>query len=122
MAINVVGNYIPDVTGIQQFTVANGAESYPNTFAFVRTDNRYLYNSSGSLKSNTSLNEYSSWGVTIDSANNGATTLKCSKAYNGKDTIALNWVATNQTFGLYKPSDVTDSKGAIYIYKYFNEQ
>ena len=122
MAINVVGNYIPDVTDIQQFTVANGAESYPNTFAFVRTDNRYLYNSSGSLRANTSLNEYSSWGVTIDSANNGATTLKCSKAYNGKDTIALNWVATNQTFGLYKPSDVTDSKGAIYIYKYFNEQ
>uniref|UniRef100_UPI0040562278 hypothetical protein n=1 Tax=Alistipes sp. TaxID=1872444 RepID=UPI0040562278 len=120
MAINVVGNYIPDVTDIQQFTVANGAESYPNTFAFVRTDNRYLYNSSGSLRANTSLNENSSWGVTIDSANNGATTLKCSKAYSGKDTIALNWVATNQTFSLYKPSDVNDSKGAIYIYKYYN--
>ena len=101
--------------------MANGAESYPNTLAFTRGDGKYLYNSSGNLRGNSNLNEYSSWGVTIDSANNGATTLKCSKAYSSKDTIALNWTSSNQTFGLYKPADVA-SKGAIYIYKYFNVQ
>ena len=121
MAINVVGTYIPDVTDVQQFTVANGAESYPNTLAFTRGDGKYLYNSSGNLRGNSNLNEYSSWGVTIDSANNGATTLKCSKAYSSKDTIALNWTSSNQTFSIYKPADVA-TKGAIYIYKYFNVQ
>ena len=121
MAINVVGNYIPDVSDIQQFTIANGAEAYPNTFAFVRNDNRYLSNSSGSLKTGTTINEYSSWSVTIDSANNGAATLKVSKAYSSKDTIGLNWTTSNQTFNIFKPADVA-SKGAIYIYKYYDDQ
>jgi len=115
MEISVNGNYIPDVTGIQQFTIANGAEAYPGTFAFVRTDNRYLSNSSGSLKTSTIINEYSSWSVTIDSAN-GATTLKCSKAYNSKNTIAFTYTAYNKIFSLQKPTDL-DGKGKIYIYK-----
>ena len=115
MEISVNGNYIPDVTDIQQFTIANGAEAYPGTFAFVRTDNRYLSNSSGSLKTSTIINEYSSWSVTIDSAN-GATTLKCSKAYNSKDTIAFTYTAYNKIFSLQKPTDL-DGKGKIYIYK-----
>lgn len=115
MAINVVGTYIPDVTDIQQFTIANGAEAYPGTFAFVRTDNRYLSNSSGSLKTGTSINEYSSWAVTIDSTNYAAT-LKCSKAYSSKDTIAFTYTAYNKIFNLQKPTDL-DGKGKIYIYK-----
>ncbi len=120
MPITVVGNYIPDVTDIQQFTLANGSDAYPGTFAIVRTDNRYLSNSSGSLKTGTSINEYSSWSIAIDSSNNGAVTLKCAKAYSSKDTIALNLGASSQSFGIYKPADAV-SKGAIYIYKYYNE-
>ncbi len=119
MQISVTGNYIPDVTGIQQFTLANGADDYPNTFAFVRDDNRYLCNSSGSLKTGTSINEYSSWSVVIDSANNNAATLKVSKASSNKDTIMLTWTTSNQTFSIFTPS--TTGKGAIYIYKYYNE-
>jgi len=121
MPITVVGNYIPDVTDIQQFTLANGSDAYPGTFAIVRTDNRYLSNSSGSLKTGTSINEYSSWSIAIDSANNGAVTLKCAKAYSSKDTIALNLGASSQSFGIYKQADAV-SKGAIYIYKYYNQQ
>ncbi|MBO5875775.1 MAG: hypothetical protein J6Q20_04550 [Alistipes sp.] len=119
MPIDVVGNYIPDATGIQQFTLASGAEAYPGTFAFVFSTDKHLYNSSGNLRGNSTLNEYSSWSVTIDAANNGAATLKCSKAYSSKDTIALNWTESNQTFSLYAPG--TTGKGAIYIYKYYNE-
>lgn len=121
MPITVVGNYIPDVTDIQQFTLANGSDEYPGTFAIVRTDNRYLSNSSGSLKTGTSINEYSSWSIAIDSANNGAVTLKCAKAYSSKDTIALNLGTSSQSFGIYKPADAV-SRGAIYIYKYYNNQ
>ena len=118
MQIELLGNSIKDVTNLEQFTIASGAEAYPNTYAFVRADGRYLSNSSGSLKTSTTLGEYTSWSTTIDSANNGAATIKVSKVYNSKDTIMLNWTTSNQTFNIYKPTET--SKGAIYIYKYYN--
>lgn len=118
MEIALMGNSIKDVTGLEQFTIAAGAEAYPDTFAFVRADGRYLSNSSGSLKTSTTLGEYTSWGVTIDSINNGAAILKVSKPYSSKDTIMFNYTAYNQTFNLYKPTET--GKGAIYIYKYYN--
>lgn len=120
MEIALMGNSIKDVTGLEQFTIAAGAEAYPDTFAFVRADGRYLSNSSGSLKTSTTLGEYTSWGVTIDSTNNGAAILKVSKPYSSKDTIMFNYTTYNQTFNLYKPTDT--GKGAIYIYKYYNNQ
>lgn len=118
MQIALMGNSIKDVTGLEQFTIAAGAEAYPDTFAFVRADGRYLSNSSGSLKTSTTLGEYTSWGVKIDSANNGAAILKVSKPYSSKDTIMFNYTSYNQTFNLFKPTDT--GKGAIYIYKYYN--
>lgn len=118
MQIELMGNSIKDVTNLEQFTIASGEEAYPGTFAFVRADGRYLANSSGSLKTSTTLGEYTSWGVTIDSTANGAATLKVSTAYNSKDTIMFNYTAYNQTFNIYKPTDT--GKGAIYIYKYYN--
>ncbi len=120
MQIALMGNSIKDVTGLEQFTLAAGAEAYPDTFAFVRADGRYMSNSSGSLKTSTTLGEYTSWGVTIDSANNGAAILKVSKPYSSKDTIMFNYTAYNQIFNLFKPTDT--GKGAIYIYKYYNTQ
>ena len=120
MQIALMGNSIKDVTGLEQFTLAAGAEAYPDTFAFVRADGRYMSNSSGSLKTSTTLGEYTSWGVTIDSANNGAAILKVSKPYSSKDTIMFNYTAYNQIFNLFKPTDT--GKGAIYIYKYYNNQ
>ncbi|MBE6227251.1 MAG: hypothetical protein E7120_00045 [Bacteroidales bacterium] len=120
MEIALMGNSIKDVTGLEQFTIAAGAEAYPDTFAFVRADGRYMSNSSGSLKTSTTLGEYTSWGVTIDSANNGAAILKVSKPYSSKDTIMFNYTVYNQTFNLFKPTDT--GKGAIYIYKYYNIQ
>lgn len=120
MQIALMGNSIKDVTGLEQFTLAVGAEAYPDTFAFVRADGRYMSNSSGSLKTSTTLGEYTSWGVTIDSANNGAAILKVSKPYSSKDTIMFNYTAYNQIFNLFKPTDT--GKGAIYIYKYYNNQ
>lgn len=116
--IALMGNSIKDVTDLEQFTIASGADAYPNTFAFVRADGRYLSNSSGSLKTSTTLGEYTSWGVTIDSSNNGAATLTVSKASSSKDTIMFNYTAYNQLFNLFKPTDT--GKGAIYIYKYYN--
>ena len=117
MQIDLMGNSIKDVTGLEQFTIAAGAEAYPNTFAFVRADGRYMSNSSGSLKTSTTLGEYTSWGVTIDSTNNGAAILKVSKPYSSKDTIMFTYTAYNQTFSLCKPTDT--GKGAIYLYKYY---
>ncbi|MBQ3248638.1 MAG: hypothetical protein IJB03_03135 [Alistipes sp.] len=117
MQITLMGNSIKDATGLEQFTLASGAEAYPGTFAFVRADGRYLSNSSGSLKTSTTLGEYTSWSVTIDSANNGAATLKVSKAYSSKDTIMLNYTTSNQTFSIYKPTET--GKGAIYLFKYY---
>ncbi len=120
MPITVVGNYIPDVTGIQEFTLASGADDYPGTFAFVHTNNKYLANTSGSLKTSATLGQYTSWSVTIDSQNGGATALKVSKAYSGsKDTIMLTWTTSSQTFSFN--TSTTTGKGAIYIYKYYNE-
>jgi len=120
MAIALMGNSIKDVTGVEQFTIAAGAEAYPGTFAFVRADGRYLSNSSGSLKTSTTLGEYTSWSVTIDSDNNGAVVLKVSKAYSqSKDTIMLTWTESSQTFAFQKSE--TTGKGAIYIYKYYGE-
>lgn len=116
MQITLLGNAIKDVTGLEQFTISSGAEEYPGTFAFARGDGRYLANSSGSLKTSTTLGEYTSWSVTIDS--NGVATLTVSKAYSSKDTIMFNYTAYNQTFSIYKPTET--GKGAIYIYKYYS--
>ena len=119
--IALMGNSIKDVTGLEQFTIAAGAEAYPDTFAFVRGDGRYLSNSSGSLKTSTTLGEYTSWGVTCDSTiNDGAVILTVSKAYNSKDTIMFNYTTSNQLFNIFKPTET--GKGAIYIYKYYNNQ
>ena len=115
--ITLLGNSIKDVTDLEQFTVASGADAYPGTFAFKRGDDRYLANSSGSLKTSTTLGEYTSWSVTIDSANNGAAKIVVSKAYSSKDTIMFNYTTSNQLFNIFKPTDT--GKGAIYIYKYF---
>lgn len=118
MKIDLNGNSIKDVTDLEQFTIASGAEAYPGTFAFVRADGRYMSNSSGSLKTSTTLGEYTSWSVKIDSTDNGVATLKVSKAYSSKDTIKFNYTAYSQAFNIYKPTDT--GKGAIYIYKYYN--
>lgn len=118
MKIELNGNTIKDVTDLEQFTIASGGDAYPGTFAFVRADGRYMSNSSGSLKTSTTLGEYTSWSVTVDSANNGAATLQVAKAYSSKDTIMFNYTSYNQTFNIYKPTDT--GKGAIYIYKYYN--
>ncbi|MBQ6689494.1 MAG: hypothetical protein IJN02_09725 [Bacteroidales bacterium] len=114
-AITLQGNSISDVTGIEQFTLESGLADYPGTFAFKgSTYNKYIYVSSGYLRTNTTLNQAGSWAVAIDSE--GKVSL-VSQTTNSKNTMMFNYVSSNQTFSVYTSS--TTGKGAIYLYKYY---
>lgn len=116
-AIELMGNSIVDVTGVQQYTLENGHADYSGTWAFKGIDEKYLYVSSGYLKVTSTLDNNGSWAISI--AEDGQATLT-SQTTNSKDTMMLNYVTSNQTFNVYTSS--TTGKGAIYIYKYYNIQ
>ena len=116
-AIELMGNSIVDVTGVQQYTLENGHADYSGTWAFKGIDKKYLYVSSGYLKVTSTLDNNGSWAISI--AEDGQATLT-SQTTNSKDTMMLNYVTGNQTFNVYASSQT--GKGAIYIYKYYNNQ
>lgn len=116
-AIELMGNSIVDVTGVQQYTLENGLADYSGTWAFKGIDEKYLYVSSGYLKVTSTLDNNGSWAISI--AEDGQATLT-SQTTNSKDTMMLNYVTSNQTFNVYASSQT--GKGAIYIYKYYNNQ
>ncbi len=115
-SITLLGNSISDVTNVEQFTLESGDDACAGTWAFKgNTFGRYIYVSSGSLKQTTTLNNNGSWSVTIESDGKAILT---SQTTSSKNTLMFNYVATNQTFATYLPTQ--SGKGAIYIYKYYN--
>lgn len=112
IAITLMGNSISNVEGVQQYTLESGHTDCPNTWAFKGdSDSKYLYYNSG-LKVTSTLNKEGSWDIAI--AEDGKATLT-SQTTNSKNTMMLNYVATNQTFSMYVPTET--GKGAIYLYK-----
>lgn len=112
IAITLLGNSISNVEGVQQYTLESGHTDCPNTWAFKGdSDSKYLYYNSG-LKVTSTLNKEGSWDIAI--AEDGKATLT-SQTTNSKNTMMLNYVATNQTFSMYVPTEI--GKGAIYLYK-----
>ena len=120
IAIEVQGNEIASVEGVEQFTLESGHTDYADTWAFKSEsyNTRYLYPNSSSIKLTTTLDKKSSW--TIEIATDGKVTLKSKTGDSSttKNTMMLNWTESNQTFGAYTAS--TTGKGAIYLYKYYN--
>lgn len=115
IAIELLGNSIKDIAGLDQFTLGNGSDDCVGTWSFKDSKyGRYLGYSSSYLKLSTSIDANSSWAVTI--ASDGKATLVSQTSYS-KNTMMFNYTASNQTFALYTAT--TTGKGAIYIYKYF---
>ncbi len=115
-AINLQGNSISDVEGVEQFTLGSGHADCADTWSFMgNTYSKYLYNSSGSLKFTSTLSNTGSWAITI--ASDGKATLEA-QITNSKKIIMLTYTASNQTFS--GQASGTTGKGAIYIYKYYN--
>lgn len=116
IAIEVQGNEIASVEGVEQFTLESGHTDYAGTWAFkCDSYSRYLNITSGSLKLSSSLAKEGSW--TIDIAEDGKATL-VSKTANSKTTIMFNDETGTKSFTSNAPS--TTGKGAIYLYKYYN--
>lgn len=116
IAIEVQGNEIASVEGVEQFTLESGHTDYAGTWAFkCDSYSRYLNVTSGSLKLSSSLAKEGSW--TIDIAEDGKATL-VSKTTNSKTTIMFNDASGTKSFTSNAPS--TTGKGAIYLYKYYN--
>ena len=116
VAIELQGNEIANVEGVEQFTLESGHTDYAGTWAFKGNSyNKYLYNSSGTLKFTTTLSNTGSWNVTIDS--DGKATLEA-EITNSKKILMFTYTDYNQTFS--GQASGTTGKGAIYLYKYYN--
>ena len=114
--ITLSGESIDDVTGVEQFTLESGHADHVGTWALKGNSySKYLTYSSSSLKFSSSLDNMSSWNITIEE--DGKATLT-SNTTSSSNTMMFNYTAYNQTFSIYKPTQT--GKGAIYIYKYYN--
>lgn len=119
IAITINGNAISSVDGVEQFTLGSGHADYAGTWSFMCDSySRYIYPNSSSIKLKSSLDKAGSWAIEIDSDGKATLTSKTGTSSTTKNTMMLNYTASNQTFGAYTAS--TTGKGAIYIYKYYN--
>lgn len=120
IAIELLGDSINGVDGVEQFTLESGHTDYDGTWAFksVTYNNKYLYPNNSNIKISSTLDKGSSW--TIEIAPDGKATLvsKTGTSASSKNTMMFTYTASNQNFGLFTSS--TTGKGAIYIYKYYN--
>ncbi len=117
IAIELMGNSISSVDGVEQFTLESGLAEYAGTWAFKNSSNsRYLYTDSNNVKIKTTVDRTGSWAISI--APDGKATLTSQTATTSRNTMMLNYTASNQTFGVYGSTQT--GKGAIYIYKYYN--
>ncbi|MBR2962047.1 MAG: hypothetical protein IKC42_03380, partial [Alistipes sp.] len=111
--IELQGDSISSVEGVEQFTLESGLADYAGTWAFkCDSQSRYLNVTSGSLKLKSTLAQEGSW--TIDIAADGKATL-VSKTTNTKTTIMFNDAQASKTFASYAPTQT--GRGAIYLYK-----
>lgn len=116
IAIELIGNSISNVEGVEQFTLGSGLADYEGTWSFVcDTYSRYLYITSSNIKIKSDLDSAGAWTIAI--ADDGKATLT-SKVGVSKNTMMFNYTTSNQTFSANTAT--TTGKGAIYIYKYYN--
>ncbi len=116
IAIELLGNSISNIEGVEQFTLGSGLADYEGTWSFVcDTYSRYLYVNSSNIKIKSSLDSAGAWTIAI--ADDGKATLT-SKVGSTKNTMMFNYTTSNQTFSANTAT--TTGKGAIYIYKYYN--
>jgi len=121
IAIELLGNSISNVDGVEQFTLEKGHADYEGTWSFKGdTYKRYLYPNSSSIKISSTLDNKSSWTIAIAEDGKATLTSQIGSSSTSKNTMMLNHTTSNQTFGLYTAT--TTGKGAIYIYKYYNNQ
>lgn len=121
IAIELQGNTIKSVDGVEQFTLESGAADYAGTWSLkCDTYSRYLYPNTSSIKISSTLDYKSSWTIAVAEDGKAILTSKIGSSSSSKNTMMLNYTTSNQTFGLYTSS--TTGKGAIYIYKYYNNQ
>lgn len=117
IAIELLGNSISNVEGVEQFTLGSGHADYEGTWSFVcDTYSRYLYVNSSNIKIKSTLDSAGAWTIAI--ADDGKATLT-SKVGSTKNTMMFNYTTSNQTFSA-NTATTTTGKGAIYIYKYYN--
>lgn len=120
IAIELLGDSINGVGGVEQFTLESGHADYAGTWSFkCDSYSRYLYATSSNIKLQSTLNNAGSW--TIDIAADGKATLisKVGTTASTRNHMGFNDAPATLGFSAYKASDVA-SKGAIYIYKYYN--
>lgn len=120
IAISLLGNSINGVDGVEQFTLGSGHTDYDGTWSFVCDSyNRYLQTNSNNTKITSTLDKTSSWVIDIAADGKATLTSKTGTSSTSKNTMMFNYTTSNQTFGAY--TSTTTGKGAIYIYKYYNE-
>jgi len=116
IAIELLGDSINGVDGVEQFTLESGHADYAGTWSFKGdTYSRYLYPNNSNIKISSTLDNKSSWTIAI--AADGKATL-VSQTTSSSNTMMLTYTTSNQNFGLFTAT--TTGKGAIYIYKYYN--
>lgn len=119
IAIELLGNSISSVDGVEHFTLGSGHVDYAGTWSFkCDSFDRYLYVTSGDIKLTSTLNNAGSW--TIEIASDGKATLisKVGTSASTKTHMGFNDAPASLAFSAYKAADVS-SKGAIYLYKYY---
>lgn len=120
IAISLLGNSINGVDGVEQFTLGSGHTDYDGTWSFVCDSyKRYLQTNSNNTKITSTLDKTSSWVIDIAADGKATLTSKTGTSSTSKNTMMFNYTTSNQTFGAY--TSTTTGKGAIYIYKYYNE-
>ena len=116
-AINLIGNMIESVDGLEQFTLESGHADYNGTWSFkCDSQNRYIYPNSGSIRLQSGLSKESSWTIAIAGDGKATLTSRVGTSSTSKNTMGFNDLPASLTFSTYKASEVA-SKGAIYIYK-----
>ena len=119
IAITLQGNAISSVEGVEQFTLENGLNDYPGTWAFkCDSYSRYIYPNSSSIKIKSDLDKNGCWAIEIAADGKVTLTSQIGSSSSTKNTMMMNYTTSNQTFGAYTAA--TTGKGAIYIYKYYN--
>ncbi len=119
IAITLQGNAISSVEGVEQFTLESGLADYPGTWAFkCDSYSRYIYPNSSSIKIKSALDKNGCWAIEIAADGKVTLTSQIGSSSSTKNTMMMNYTASNQTFGAYTAA--TTGKGAIYIYKYYN--
>ncbi len=120
IAINLIGNMIDSVDGLEQFTLESGHADYNGTWSFkCNSYSRYIYPNSSAIKLQSTLDLKGSWTIEIAADGKASLVSKIGTSSSTRNSMGFNDAPATLGFSAYKASEVA-SKGAIYIYKYYN--